>query len=90
MAEALTFDAANARFTRILLGGGPFYEKLAAVLYEDETFRYLQNCVTMGWPRKPPCEQPEVRPYWPIRHRLQVSGPYLILEDDRVCVYPSR
>jgi hypothetical protein len=39
-AEALTFDAADSRFTRLVLGGGPFYEKLASVLYADDAFQY--------------------------------------------------
>jgi hypothetical protein len=76
--EALTFDAADSRFTRLLLSGGPFYEKLAAVSYEHEPFKYLRWCVSDGWPRKPPRELPEVTQYWPLRHKVRVSGPFLV------------
>ncbi len=24
--------------------------------------------------------------YWPLQHKLRVSGPFILLEDDRVCV----
>jgi hypothetical protein len=86
VAEALTFDAADSRFTRLLLGGGPFYEKLATVSYKHEPFTYLQRCVSDVWPRKPPRELSEVTRYWPLLHMLRVSGPFLLLEDDRLCV----
>jgi hypothetical protein len=59
-ATALTFDAADARFTRLLLGGGEFYQKLATASLHDPTFDYLRKCIQNGWPRRVPPFQPEV------------------------------
>ncbi len=88
-AEALTFDAADSRFTKLLLGGGPFYEQLAAASLDDSTFQFLRRCVHDGWPRRPPAHLPLATKYWPLRFKLRVSGPFLLLEDDRVCVPSS-
>ncbi len=85
-AVALTFDAADKRFTRLLLGGGEFYQRLASESANDATFSYLRKCVTDGWPRRISPAHLEATKYWPLRHRLRVSGPFLLLEDDRVCV----
>ncbi len=86
IAEALTFDAADARFTRLLLGGGPFYEEMASRSLDDPVFAFLRKGVQEGWPRRAPASLPAVSSYWPMRFRLRVSGPFLVLDDDRVCV----
>ncbi len=82
VAEAITFDAADSRFTRLLLGGRPFYKKLATMSHTYKPFQFLRRCVSEGWPRKPPRNNP----YWLLRNKLCVSGPFLLLEDDGVCV----
>jgi transposase InsO family protein len=87
--EALTFDAADTRFTKVLLGGGAFYERMATVSYEDETFAWLRRRVQHGWRRRCPTHIPELARVWPLRHRLRVSGPFILLDDDRVCVPAS-
>jgi hypothetical protein len=89
VSEALTFDAADSRFTRLLLGGGPFYERLASASYEDATLAFLRQCVVNGWPRRAPVHVKDAARYWPMRFRFRVSGPFLLLDDDRVCVPTS-
>ncbi len=86
VSKALTFDAADARFTQLLLGGGPFYATMASVSYDDEVFAWLGRGVQHGWRRRCPAHIPGLTAYWPLRHRLRVSGPFLVLDDDRVCV----
>jgi hypothetical protein len=87
--EALTYDAADKRFTQLLLGGGQFYEQLADASMLDPTFAYLRKGVCDGWSRKAPAHLPLAAKYWPLCFKLRVSGPFLLLEDDRVCVPPS-
>jgi hypothetical protein len=89
VAEALTFDAADTRFTKILLGGDIFYESLATASLDDPLFTLLRKELTHGWRRKPPVHVAGASQYWPLRFRLRVSGPFLLLDDDRVCVPPG-
>ncbi len=89
VSEALTFDATDSRFTKLVLGGGPFYERLASVSLHDPTLQFLRACVTWGWTRRAPVHIPDAARYWPIRFRLRVSGPFVLLDDDRVCVPAS-
>jgi hypothetical protein len=84
--EALSFNSADSRFTQLLLGGGAFYEHMASVSYDDETFSWLRRGVQHGWRRRCPTHIADLGKYWPLRHRLRVLGPFLVLDDDRVCV----
>ncbi len=86
ISDALTFSAADSRFTQLLLGGGAFYEELATASFVDPLFEYLRARVVRGWPRRCPSHIPGIASYWPIRHQLRVSGPFLLLQDNRVCV----
>ncbi len=67
--EALTYDAADKRFTQLLLGGGPFYEHLAVASLQDLTFAYLRKGVRKGWSRKAPAHLPLAAKYWPLRFK---------------------
>ncbi len=89
VSEALTFDAADTRFTRLLLGGGPFYENLATSSLHDPTLTFLRACIEQGWPRRAPVHIQDAARYWPMRYRLRVSGPFVLVDDDRVCVPAS-
>jgi hypothetical protein len=86
IAEALTLDTKDARFTHLLLGGGAFYERMATASLEDPLFTFLRKEHNHGWRRKPPVHVAGAGQYWPLRNRLRVSGPFLVLDDDRVCV----
>jgi hypothetical protein len=86
VSEALTFDPADSRFTQLLLGGGDFYKKMATASFEDPLFQFLWKSVAKGWQRKVPLHVPGAGRYWPLRDCLRVSGPFLLLEDDRICV----
>jgi hypothetical protein len=86
VSEALTFDAADNRFTRLLLGGGRFYEQLASASLNDPTLKFIRACVVQGWLRRAPVHLPDVAQYWPMRFRLRVSGPFCLLDNDRTCV----
>ncbi len=89
LAEALTFDAADTRFTHLLLGGGAFYEGMATESYTDPLFSFLRRSVVHGWQRKAPLHIAGAGKYWPIRDRLRVLGPFLLLDDDCICVLAS-
>ncbi len=84
--EATTMDAADTHFARLLLGGGSFYEDMATASLEDPLFQFLRRELRHGWRRKPPVHVPGATQYWPQRDKLRVSGPFIILDDDRVCV----
>ncbi len=86
VAEALTLDTKDARFTHLLLGGGAFYERMATASLEDPLFVFLRKEHGHGWRRKPPVHVAGAGQYWPLRNRLRVTGPFLVLDDDRVCV----
>ncbi len=84
--EALSFTGEDSRFTRLLLGGGPFYEELAAASLRDPVLAYIRERISAGWPRRCPSHVPGVTRYWALRDRLRTSGPFVLLQDDRVCV----
>ncbi len=84
--EALSFAGEDSRFTRLLLGGGPFYEELTAASLRDPVMEYIRERIASGWPRRCPSHVPGVTGYWPLRERLRVCGPFVLLQDDRVCV----
>ncbi len=86
VAEALTMDTADTRFTHLLLGGGDFYQRMASSSFDDPLFKFLRASAAKGWQRKPPLHVPGAGRYWPLRDRLRVAGPFLVLDDDRVCV----
>ncbi len=86
VAEANIMDAADAHFARILLGGGEFYEAMAAASYDDPLFQLLRNDLRHGWRRKPPVHVAGASQMWPQRFRLRAAGPFIILDDDRVVV----
>jgi hypothetical protein len=84
--EALTFDAADTRFTHLLLGGGAFYEPMASESFVDPLFCFLRHSIVNGWQKKVPLHVAGAARYWPICDRMQASSPFILLDDDRVCV----
>ncbi len=84
--EALSFTGEDSRFTRLILGGGAFYKELAAASLRDPVLSWLRERIQAGWPRRCPVNIPGAAGYWPLCERLRVSGPFVLLQDDRVCV----
>ncbi len=89
VAKALTFDAADNRFTQLLLGGGDFFQRTATASFEDPLFQFMRKAAVTGWQRRPPAHLPGAAKYWPLQDRFRVSGPFLLLDDGCVCVPAS-
>ncbi len=58
----------------------------ATASLEDPLFTFLRREHGHGWRRKLPVHVAGAGQYWPLRHRLRVTGPFLVLDDDRMCV----